>query len=153
MFTIDILRVFLVKRLKDEVLASKMGVQIKELAKTAQPLIEARLLTVFVSFSLTRSEMNWRNRYRRNEVKEGSIKATSKAWYYIDLSTFIDVTKWRIFKLRKTIDDRLRDVRTIITLSHLNSTDDLVHRKSNRKDTIAHCVKLPILHSTSSTLP
>lgn len=33
-----------------------------------------------------------------------------KTWYYLDLKTFIDVVKWRIFKVRKTIDDRLRDV-------------------------------------------
>ena len=48
--------------------------------------------------------------FRRNEVKEGSIKATSRSYYYIDYKTFIDVVKWKMFKIRKNIEDKLRDV-------------------------------------------
>jgi len=44
-------------------------------------------------------------------VKDGAQKAVARAWFYLDFKIFIDVVKWRMYKVRKTIDDKLRDVR------------------------------------------
>lgn len=38
------------------------------------------------------------------------MKATAKTWYYIDFQRTIDVIKWRMYKIRKVIDDKLRNV-------------------------------------------
>ena len=52
-----------------------------------------------------------RYRHRRPELRPGAMKATAKTWYYIDFQRTIDVIKWRMYKIRKVIDDKLRNVR------------------------------------------
>ena len=49
-------------------------------------------------------------RHRRLELRPGAMKATSRTWYYIDYQRTIDNIKWRMFKIRKVIDDKLRNV-------------------------------------------
>lgn len=39
------------------------------------------------------------------------MKATPRTWYYIDYQRTIDNIKWRMFKIRKVIDDKLRHAR------------------------------------------
>jgi hypothetical protein len=51
-----------------------------------------------------------RNRYRRNELKEGNTRAVGRQYYYIDYKHFCDVVKWRIAEMRRMIDKDLRTV-------------------------------------------
>lgn len=50
------------------------------------------------------------NSHRRNELRPGAMKATARTWYYIDFQRTIDNIKWKMFKIRKQIDDKLRNV-------------------------------------------
>lgn len=49
-------------------------------------------------------------RHRRNELRPGAMKASPRTWYYIDFQRTIDNIKWKMFKIRKQIDDKLRNV-------------------------------------------
>ncbi|KIY49460.1 hypothetical protein FISHEDRAFT_41590 [Fistulina hepatica ATCC 64428] len=79
--------------LKDEDLASRMGLQPKELNKVVATLTADSLVSVF----------------RQNELKEGAQRAVGKQYYYIDYENFCNVVKWRIAMMFKTIDKTLRN--------------------------------------------
>jgi len=79
--------------LKDDDLASRLGVQAKELNKLMAVLANDRLVQV----------------YRRNELKDGAQRSIGKQYYYIDYQHFCNVVKWRISKMRSKIDDTLRN--------------------------------------------
>ncbi|KAF7318751.1 HTH TFE/IIEalpha-type domain-containing protein [Mycena chlorophos] len=79
--------------LKDDDLASRMGLQPKELNKVIATLSNDRLVQI----------------YRQNELREGAQRATSKQYYYIDYEHFCNVVKWRIARMRKQIDTKARN--------------------------------------------
>ncbi|KAK7047322.1 hypothetical protein VNI00_006553 [Paramarasmius palmivorus] len=79
--------------LKDDDLASRMGLQPKELNK---------VIAVLSNDSLVRI-------YRQNELKEGAQRAVGKQYYYIDYAHFCNVVKWRIARMRHKIDSTLRN--------------------------------------------
>ncbi|KAF7316536.1 HTH TFE/IIEalpha-type domain-containing protein [Mycena indigotica] len=79
--------------LKDDDLASRMGLQPKELNKIIATLSNDRLVQI----------------YRQNELREGAQRATSKQYYYIDYEHFCNVVKWRIARMRKQIDTKARN--------------------------------------------
>ncbi|KAF9031211.1 hypothetical protein BDZ89DRAFT_984828 [Hymenopellis radicata] len=79
--------------LKDDDLASRMGLQPKELNKIVAVLSNDKLVKV----------------YRQNELKEGAQRAVGKQYYYIDYEHFCNVVKWRIARMRHKIDSTLRN--------------------------------------------
>ncbi|KAI6029560.1 hypothetical protein PISMIDRAFT_28712 [Pisolithus microcarpus 441] len=79
--------------LKDDDLASRMGLQAKELNKLMAVLGNDRLIHV----------------YRQNELKEGAQRSVGRQYYYIDYKHFCDVVKWRIAEMRRIIDSGLRN--------------------------------------------
>lgn len=79
--------------LKDDDLASRMGLQAKELNKLTAGLVKDKLIEI----------------YRRNELKEGALRAVGRQYYYIDYKHFCDVVKWRVAEMRRLIDKDLRN--------------------------------------------
>lgn len=77
-----------------DVLAHRLGIQVKELAAMAAKLVEDKLVCNF----------------RRNEIKDNITSRTfQRTYYYLDYKLFLDVTKWRMMTIRKQIDMRLRN--------------------------------------------
>ncbi|KAK0495917.1 TFIIE alpha subunit-domain-containing protein [Armillaria luteobubalina] len=79
--------------LKDDDLASRLGLQSKELNKIVAVLSNDKLVKV----------------YRQNELREGAQRAVGKQYYYIDYEHFCNVVKWRIAKMHHKIDSKLRN--------------------------------------------
>ncbi|PWY99641.1 hypothetical protein BCV70DRAFT_110471 [Testicularia cyperi] len=77
-----------------DVLAHRLGIQVKELGALASKLLEDKLICNF----------------RRNETKDNITTRTfQRTYYYLDYKLFLDVTKWRMMLIRKKIDMRLRN--------------------------------------------
>ncbi|KAJ7596846.1 TFIIE alpha subunit-domain-containing protein [Mycena floridula] len=79
--------------LKDDDLASRMGLQPKELNKVIAILANDSLVKI----------------YRQNELKEGAQRAVGRQYYYIDYEHFCNVVKWRMRKMGHKIDTTLRN--------------------------------------------
>ncbi|KAF9809972.1 hypothetical protein IEO21_07202 [Rhodonia placenta] len=79
--------------LKDDDLAGRMGLQLKELNKIMAVLENHRLVRV----------------YRQNELKEGAQRSVGRQYYYIDYQHFCNVVKWRMAEMRRIIDSSLRN--------------------------------------------
>ncbi|KZS87247.1 hypothetical protein SISNIDRAFT_537784 [Sistotremastrum niveocremeum HHB9708] len=79
--------------IKDDDLAGRIGLQAKELNKLTAVLVNDKLVKV----------------YRRNELKEGALRAVGRQYYYIDYKHFCDVVKWRVAQMRELIDKDLRN--------------------------------------------
>ncbi|KZT07046.1 uncharacterized protein LAESUDRAFT_725393 [Laetiporus sulphureus 93-53] len=79
--------------LKDDDLAGRMGLQLKELNKIMAALEGDRLVRI----------------YRQNELKEGAQRSVGRQYYYIDYQHFCNVVKWRIAEMRRIIDSSLRN--------------------------------------------
>ncbi|OAV92614.1 hypothetical protein PTTG_09181 [Puccinia triticina 1-1 BBBD Race 1] len=80
--------------MKDEELASRLGIQPKEVAKAATQLVRDQLVST----------------YMRSELKPGAYKATQRTYYFIDYKHCVDVVKWRMWKMNKVLDDKQRNV-------------------------------------------
>ncbi|MBW0542164.1 hypothetical protein O181_081879 [Austropuccinia psidii MF-1] len=80
--------------MKDEELATRLGIGAKELAKAANQLIRDQLVSV----------------YLRAELKPGAHKSTQRTYYFIDYKHCVDVIKWRMWKMNKVLDDKQRNV-------------------------------------------
>ncbi|EJD39595.1 hypothetical protein AURDEDRAFT_116120 [Auricularia subglabra TFB-10046 SS5] len=79
--------------LKDDDLAGRLGLQLKELGKLTATLCNHRLVS----------------KYQQNEQKEGGFRAVARSYYYIDYKSFCNVVKWRISQMRRDIDKKLRN--------------------------------------------
>ncbi|KZV86122.1 hypothetical protein EXIGLDRAFT_840977 [Exidia glandulosa HHB12029] len=79
--------------LKDDDLAGRLGLQLKELGKLTAVLCNHRLVS----------------KYQQNEQKEGGFRAVARSYYFIDYKSFCNVVKWRISQMRRDIDNKLRN--------------------------------------------
>ncbi|KIP06485.1 hypothetical protein PHLGIDRAFT_13874 [Phlebiopsis gigantea 11061_1 CR5-6] len=79
--------------LKDDDLAGRMGLQLKELNKVMVVLENDKLIRV----------------HRQNELKEGAQRSVGRQYYYIDYQQFCNVVKWRVAEMRRRIDSTLRN--------------------------------------------
>ncbi|KAK7685566.1 hypothetical protein QCA50_011433 [Cerrena zonata] len=79
--------------LKDDDLAGRMGLQLKELNKVMAVLENDRLVRI----------------HRQNELKEGAQRSVGRQYYYIDYQHFCNVVKWRVAEMRRRIDSTLRN--------------------------------------------
>ncbi|PCH35008.1 hypothetical protein WOLCODRAFT_139687 [Wolfiporia cocos MD-104 SS10] len=79
--------------LKDDDLAGRMGLQLKELNKVMAVLENDRLVRI----------------HRQNELKEGAQRSVGRQYYYIDYQHFCNVVKWRVAEMRRIIDSSLRN--------------------------------------------
>ncbi|KAH9924074.1 TFIIE alpha subunit-domain-containing protein [Fomitopsis serialis] len=79
--------------LKDDDLAGRMGLQLKELNKIMAVLEGDRLVKI----------------HRQNELKEGAQRSVGRQYFYIDYQHFCNVVKWRIAEVRRIIDSSLRN--------------------------------------------
>ncbi|KAI0761300.1 TFIIE alpha subunit-domain-containing protein [Trametes elegans] len=79
--------------LKDDDLAGRMGLQLKELNKIMATLEGHRLVRI----------------YRQNELKEGAQRSVGRQYFYIDYQNFCNVVKWRMAEMRRIIDKGLRN--------------------------------------------
>lgn len=80
--------------IKDEDLATRLGIGIKDLTKAVHQLVRDQLVST----------------YMRAEMKPNGIKATQRTYYYIDYKHCVDVIKWRMWKMNKALDDKQRNV-------------------------------------------
>lgn len=77
-----------------DVLARRLGLQTRDLAALAAKLVEDRIVSI----------------YRSQDTRDGVLnRAFAKVYYYIDYKEFLDVVKWRMMAMRRTIDTRLRN--------------------------------------------
>ncbi|KAI0315706.1 TFIIE alpha subunit-domain-containing protein [Amylostereum chailletii] len=79
--------------LKDDDLAGRMGLQLKELNKIMAVLESDRLVQV----------------HRQNELKEGAQRAVGRQYFFLDFRHFCNVVKWRVAEMRRIIDTSLRN--------------------------------------------
>ncbi|KAH7099650.1 hypothetical protein BKA62DRAFT_281947 [Auriculariales sp. MPI-PUGE-AT-0066] len=79
--------------LKDDELAGRLGLQLKDLTKVVAPLVNRRLVS----------------RFQQNEQKENKLRAVATSYYWIDYRMFANVVKWHISAMRKSIDHKLRN--------------------------------------------
>ncbi|KIJ36371.1 hypothetical protein M422DRAFT_782278 [Sphaerobolus stellatus SS14] len=79
--------------LKEDELAGRVGLQLKELSKITAKLQTDKLLKI----------------YRQNELKEGATRAQARQYFYIDYQHFCNVVKWRTAEMRRIIDSKLRN--------------------------------------------
>ncbi|CAE6429259.1 unnamed protein product [Rhizoctonia solani] len=80
--------------IKEEELAGRVGVTLKELNKVTATLLNDRLIKV----------------YRQNELKsERAQRAVPRSYYWIDYQDFCNVVKWRISAMRRAIDEKLKN--------------------------------------------
>jgi len=79
--------------LKDDDLAGRMGLQLKELNKLIAVLERDRLVQI----------------HRQNELKEGAQRSVGRQYFYIDYQHFCNVVKWRVAQMRRTIDNGTRN--------------------------------------------
>ncbi|TFY82463.1 hypothetical protein EWM64_g1548 [Hericium alpestre] len=79
--------------LKDDDLAGRMGLQLKELNKVMAVLEKDRLIQV----------------HRQNELKEGAQRSVGRQYFYVDFQHFCNVVKWRLAEMRRIIDSGLRN--------------------------------------------
>ncbi|TIC65449.1 hypothetical protein E3Q01_02148 [Wallemia mellicola] len=77
----------------DGEIAGRIGLTVKDSSKLIAKLISDKL--VF--------------HYRRNEYQPPNPRPLLKTYYYIDYQQFIDNVKWRMWRIRKAIDDKLRN--------------------------------------------
>ena len=63
-------------------------------------------------------------RHRQNELKEGAQRSVGKQYFYIDYQHFCNVVKWRVAKMRKVIDSKLRNVRLFRFLHYIFEVTD-----------------------------
>lgn len=75
-----------------------MQLQVKDVAKLAAKLREDRLI---------KSES-------RLESKEYDDRTYTRTYYYIDFAYFADVVKYRLHMMRKTLEDRIKNVLLIV---------------------------------------
>lgn len=80
-----------------EILAKALGVPVREMLQVANLLVRDRLISVF----------------KRSETKETGpsnfMRPSIRNYFYLDRKIFLDVTKWRIMKMRSQIDSVLRN--------------------------------------------
>ncbi|KAG8716034.1 hypothetical protein FRC11_010760 [Ceratobasidium sp. 423] len=80
--------------IKEEELAGRVGVTLKELNKVTAVLTNDRLIKV----------------YRQNELKsERAQRAVPRSYYWIDYENLCNVVKWRISAMRHAIEQQLRN--------------------------------------------
>jgi len=79
--------------LKDDELAHRVGMPSKDVQKLIAKLEADKLVKV----------------HRRNEIQREGQRPMNKGYCYIDYSSFCNVVKWRITKMRSQIDDKLRN--------------------------------------------
>ncbi|KAJ2970830.1 hypothetical protein NUW54_g12643 [Trametes sanguinea] len=79
--------------LKDDDLAGRVGLQLKELNKIMATLEGHKLVRI----------------YRQNELKEGAQRSVGRQYFYIDYQSFCNVVKWRMAEMRRRIDQGLRN--------------------------------------------
>ncbi|EIM22652.1 hypothetical protein WALSEDRAFT_59870 [Wallemia mellicola CBS 633.66] len=79
--------------MQDGEIAGRIGLTVKDSSKLIAKLISDKL--VF--------------HYRRNEYQPPNPRPLLKTYYYIDYQQFIDNVKWRMWRIRKAIDDKLRN--------------------------------------------
>ena len=101
--------------LKDDDLAGRMGLQLKELNKIMATLEGHKLVRMCVPFPLPHPSFYVYpssappHRYRQNELKEGAQRSVGRQYFYIDYQSFCNVVKWRMAEMRRIIDQGLRN--------------------------------------------
>ncbi|BGP39935.1 hypothetical protein JCM10450v2_003914 [Rhodotorula kratochvilovae] len=79
---------------RDEEIARRLGMQIKDISKITHRLVEDQIVQV----------------HRRSEMRDnGMMKAQLRAYYYLDYSKATDVIKWRMWRIQQTVDVKLRN--------------------------------------------
>ncbi|KAN0121598.1 TFIIE alpha subunit domain containing protein [Russula decolorans] len=79
--------------LKDDDLAGRVGLQVKELNKIMANLERDGLI----------------KSHRQNELKEGAQRSVGRQYFYVDYKHFCDVVKWRVAEMHRVIDTGLRN--------------------------------------------
>ncbi|KAI0249553.1 TFIIE alpha subunit-domain-containing protein [Lactifluus subvellereus] len=79
--------------LKDDDLAGRVGLQVKELNKLMATLEKDGLIQA----------------HRQNELKEGAQRSVGRQYFYVDYKRFCNVVKWRVAEMHRVIDVGLRN--------------------------------------------
>ncbi|QRW19126.1 transcription initiation factor TFIIE alpha subunit [Rhizoctonia solani] len=81
--------------IKEEELAGRVGVTLKELNKVTATLLNDRLIKVWETHRMLKSER--------------AQRAVPRSYYWIDYQDFCNVVKWRISAMRRAIDEKLKN--------------------------------------------
>lgn len=102
----------LIPSLKEDDLAGRLGLQLKELSKITAVLQADKLVKMYISnpISFQQDKTDYHRSYRQNELKEGATRAQARQYFYIDYQHFCNVLKWRVAEMRRIIDTKLRNV-------------------------------------------
>jgi len=79
--------------LKDDDLAGRVGLQVKELNKLMATLEKDGLIQA----------------HRQNELKEGAQRSVGRQYFYVDYKRLCNVVKWRVADMHRVIDTGLRN--------------------------------------------
>ncbi|CAG8607776.1 20089_t:CDS:2 [Dentiscutata erythropus] len=79
--------------ISDENLAKGVGLTVKEIHKLCGTLKEARLIKTFT----------------KAEPKKAEQRAIPRTFYYIDWQQVVNVIKWKIYRIREMVGDRMRN--------------------------------------------
>ncbi|KAH9996536.1 hypothetical protein BJV77DRAFT_987552 [Russula vinacea] len=79
--------------LKDDDLAGRVGLQVKELNKHTATLEKDGLIQT----------------HRQNELKQGAQRSVGRQYFYVDYKRFCNVVKWRVAEMHRVIDTGLRN--------------------------------------------
>lgn len=79
--------------LKDDDLAGRVGLQVKELNKLMATMEKDGLIQA----------------HRQNELKEGAQRSVGRQYFYVDYKHFCNVLKWRVAEMHRVIDTGLRN--------------------------------------------
>ncbi|KAG4305791.1 hypothetical protein PORY_000701 [Pneumocystis oryctolagi] len=99
--------------LRDDHLSIMMDMQLKEVRKICGGLKEDRMIDEYEEMLIIECFFKKRRDYCRTESKEGYSRPIGRTYYFINYRATIDAIKWKMHKLVKTVDDRMRKARYI----------------------------------------
>lgn len=79
--------------LAEDIIADRMSLSIKEVAKIAHILREERLI----------------KSYNRQEIREWDQKSVGRLYHYIDKASFVDVTRYRLNRMHSWLEERVKN--------------------------------------------
>lgn len=79
--------------LAEDIIADRMSLSIKEVAKIAHILREERLI----------------KSYNRQEVRDWDQKMVGRLYHYIDRASFVDVTRYRLNRMHAWLEERVKN--------------------------------------------
>jgi hypothetical protein len=103
---------------KEEDLSINLKLTLRELHKLCAKLREDRLVRMYVSFHYSEYFIYVNNSssafsVQKQEARAPDQRAVPKNYYYIDYKQFVNVVKWKMYKMQTSVRDTLRTVSSL----------------------------------------